>query len=332
MILTLEKKWHLSNKRSAVYKHICETSLQPNFIVAHGYEPKDVASILEGQYKDKYEKEGWQILNRAKTGSLGASNFKYSEKHIIKIAKQCDGYKMFREKYRKLYNAAKRLHILCKIKEILEPQIKITNWKEHPDIIEEIASQCHSHNEFETKHNAAAKAAVSLGIYDSITSHMPPKRIRVLTKEDIFRRIKERQYSNYTEFTHDQGTYNAANKLEILDVIKDMLPQKEKEPYYPIEYLASITSQYETLSQLNKEHHNIYEYIRKYKLQDKLFDHFKKNEHRVMSDDFCINESKKYKNATELSLKDRTVYNYLRENHLLDIAFPNRRKTKKNER
>lgn len=219
---------------------------------------------------------------------------------------------------------------MCKIKEILEPLIKISNWKEHPDIIEEIASKCHSHYEFNSKHTAAAKAAVALGIYESITSHMPPKRISVLTRKDIFQRIKDKQYHNYTEFTHDQSTYNAANRLGILDVIKDMLPKKEKEPYYNIEYLESITSQFDTYANLNKEHHNICEYIRKHNLKDKLYGHFKKNERRVMSDDFCIRESVKYKNATELSLKDRTVYNYLRENHLLDNAFPNRRKIKKN--
>lgn len=71
---------HLNDTRSSVYKHIKISSLQPNFIIVHNYEPKDVASILEGQYKDKYEKEGWIMLNRAKTGGLGAINYKYSEK------------------------------------------------------------------------------------------------------------------------------------------------------------------------------------------------------------------------------------------------------------
>lgn len=324
----LDDRWnkHMKDKRSAVYIHSKESSLLPLFKMIHDYEPKEIAKVLEGEYKDQYSDKGWKILNRVKTGGLGASTRKLSEKFVIKIALTCESYKDFRMKCGGAYHAARRLGILLKIKEIVEPQRKITKWIDHPDIIEEIASKCKSHHEFYTNYNAAAKAAVELGIYDRITSHMPSKRILTHTKEEILTRIKEGEYDTYTDFTKDQGTYNAANKLGMLDEIKKMLPQKEKEPYYSIDYLRGITKNYNRLSEFNKEHHNLYEYIREHNLSDKVFSHFITIPHRTFNDKFAINESKKYHNVTEITQKDMTLYNYLRKHNLLDVVFPNRRK------
>jgi predicted GIY-YIG superfamily endonuclease len=324
----LEDRWekHLKDKRSAVYIHSQKMSLKPSFKMVHDYVPKEIAKVLEGEYKDKYSSEGWKILNRAKTGGLGSSIRKLSEQYIYNIVSSCESYTDFRMKYGSVYNAARRLGILLKIKEIIEPQIKITKWVDHPEIIKEIASKCKTHHEFYTNYDAAARAAVELGIYDEITKHMPPKRLLAHTKDSILSRIKEGEFETYTDFTKDQATYNAANKLGLLVQIKKMLPVKEKEPFYSIEYLHSITINYSSLAEFNKAHHNLYEYIRTHNLSTQLFGHFVTVQHRIFNDEFAINESKKYRNVTEIAEKDMTLYNYLRKHSLLDITFPNRRK------
>lgn len=327
----VEHRWteHMKNENSAVYKHSKEYSIDPVFKMIHPYEPKEIAKVLEGEYKDRYKKDGWKILNRAKTGSLGASERRLSENYILKVASTCESYKSFREDYGGVYHTALRLGMLYKIKQLIEPQLKITKWIDHPDIIEELALKCKSHLEFRSKHEAASQAAVKLGIYDKITRHMPPKRIAKMTKEDVYMRIQERKYKTYTDFTQDGGTYNAAKRLKMIDEIKKILPEKEKEPYYSIEYLHSITKRYNSFSEFDKEHHNLYEYIRSHKLKELLFSHFIREEKRIMSEEFVLDECKKYKNATEVALNDRTIYNYLRKNRLLDKAFPDRRKVGK---
>ena len=51
----LEGRWnkHMRDRRSAIYIHSKKVSLEPSFKMVHDYVPKEIASILEGEYKDK---------------------------------------------------------------------------------------------------------------------------------------------------------------------------------------------------------------------------------------------------------------------------------------
>lgn len=58
-------------KKSAVYEYIKKTNLQPKFIELTSYVDKDQAIINENKFVEQYKAEGWNILNKNKTGSIG---------------------------------------------------------------------------------------------------------------------------------------------------------------------------------------------------------------------------------------------------------------------
>ncbi len=64
---------HKTEKSSAVRKYIKKTGLEPIRRKLTGYVPVKEAQILEGEFEEKYRKEGWKILNVAKTGGAGTT-------------------------------------------------------------------------------------------------------------------------------------------------------------------------------------------------------------------------------------------------------------------
>jgi len=59
-------------KTDAVTKYINISGLIPILKILTKYIPVDEAVILEGEYVEKYKNDGWIILNRVKTGSIGS--------------------------------------------------------------------------------------------------------------------------------------------------------------------------------------------------------------------------------------------------------------------
>ncbi len=69
---------HLRDKRSSVYKHILETNLQPYLRKITEYIDVELASNKEGEILNEYKNNGWNILNKSKTGNLGGVYIKWN--------------------------------------------------------------------------------------------------------------------------------------------------------------------------------------------------------------------------------------------------------------
>ena len=74
-----EKRWQkrLFERMDAVNIFMKETNLQPKRIQLTDYVDKIEAVRLEKHYFNKYKEEGWFMLNRAKSGSLGGNVIKW---------------------------------------------------------------------------------------------------------------------------------------------------------------------------------------------------------------------------------------------------------------
>jgi hypothetical protein len=68
---------HMSNLDGVVYKHIEKTGLTPKYIQLTDYLIEEEARIQEGIWEGIYRSNGWNILNIAKTGSLGGTVLKW---------------------------------------------------------------------------------------------------------------------------------------------------------------------------------------------------------------------------------------------------------------
>lgn len=81
-------KDHAIDHNSAVNKHIKETGLTPIRKSLTDYLPVKEAQKMEGAYVEKYRREGWVILNRAKTGGAGSINSKTDYERAIELREQ----------------------------------------------------------------------------------------------------------------------------------------------------------------------------------------------------------------------------------------------------
>jgi hypothetical protein len=64
-----------NDKKDAVTIHINETKLKPLINQPTDYISIEDAVKMEKFYYDKYSYDGWELLNRSKTGGLGGSHF-----------------------------------------------------------------------------------------------------------------------------------------------------------------------------------------------------------------------------------------------------------------
>lgn len=109
---------HLSGKKySAVYEHIEKTKLNPTLKIVSDYVDVEDAINMESTTLDKYENEGWLILNRSKVGSLGSKYIKWTYDKCKEEVKKYDSLSEFRSNSSSAYQSCLRnkwLDELCK--------------------------------------------------------------------------------------------------------------------------------------------------------------------------------------------------------------------------
>ena len=91
--LDVRDRAHKTDKNSSVYRFAEENNIAiPDPIRLTEYVDKQEASKLEGEYLKIYKKKNWNILNRAKTGSLGGGKKSsiYTKEYCISLAKKYD--------------------------------------------------------------------------------------------------------------------------------------------------------------------------------------------------------------------------------------------------
>ena len=91
---------------SKVFKHIYETNLIPKLIQLTEYILAQDASILEGEYVNKYISNGWKILNIAKAGGTGGNMIKWSKEKCQEESLKYNDIKDFFNKSNLAYTKA----------------------------------------------------------------------------------------------------------------------------------------------------------------------------------------------------------------------------------
>ena len=114
------KNQHLREKNSQVYKHIKETNLQLELKQLTEYIDKDLASEKEGEYVEQYKNNGWNILNKVKTGTLGGNTLKWTFEKCKEIILKCNTKNGIKKKYPSVYGAIRRNGWKNELYELLE--------------------------------------------------------------------------------------------------------------------------------------------------------------------------------------------------------------------
>lgn len=100
---------HRLNKDSSVYKFYTNNNIElPNIKQLTDYIDKEIASEKETEIKDNYINNGWNIINKNKTGGLGGTMIIWTKEKCIEASKNCKTRKEFIVKYPGAYRSSKK--------------------------------------------------------------------------------------------------------------------------------------------------------------------------------------------------------------------------------
>lgn len=95
------------DEKDAVNIRYKETGLSYETKQLTDYIDKKEASSLEGKYLEQYKEDGWSILNRTKTGSLGGVQEIWTKEVCCELAKECKTRREFNQEHRLAYGKAR---------------------------------------------------------------------------------------------------------------------------------------------------------------------------------------------------------------------------------
>jgi hypothetical protein len=216
------KKGHMQiDSNSSVRKFMEETNLEPQYkVVSDGYIDYQQAQKLEGDLVEKYKNDGWQILNKVKTGGLGGS-FQLSDEIITDIAKKYKFKSDFRKNEPKAFKSAAYRGLLKNLSNLENKSSKVYTDED----LAEIAKKYQHKVDFYDNDKNAYKLAHHRGILNSITTHMVPKT--KYTPEQL--QIIALKYNTKKDFREkDNPAFQAAKGRAILqDITKHMIPLRK---------------------------------------------------------------------------------------------------------
>lgn len=335
-----ERRWsdHLRKKNSAVYKHIKKTGLTPQWKRLTDYIDYQKASRQEGVWKDKYAKEGWIILNKAKTGSLGGDSG-YTLEEVLKEASKYETVPEFFKGSPGHYQRAYRNGWMKEVRNICK-----SKWREGFSEVElrDIFSKFNNITELRKYRHAAIDAANKLGILEELTKDYvvkPRKHYKVerFTEQELFDIARRYKYRSEFKKGNTKAYHNARSK-GILDKVCAHMEKKPVQPKVSLpriwtdEAIVKEALKYKTRSEFQKGCVSAYNAAHKSGRFDKLCPHLPKpakKDYVCKSIEDAISLARKCNNRTELKEQYGKAYEMLRTQRLLDKACSHMKKYKR---
>ncbi len=117
------------NGVSPIHDHIDKYNLIPTKkILSDGYVEVSIAQHLENYWWNEYIKNGWNILNKKKTGGLGGNIITWNKENCSVVALECESRKEFSIKYSSAYISSRKNKWLDEICSHMIPKRKPTGY------------------------------------------------------------------------------------------------------------------------------------------------------------------------------------------------------------
>ena len=165
---------------------------EPTILIDNLYA--EDAQKYEGEYIEKYKNEGFNVLNLAKAGSLGAYNSKWTKEACYNEAKKYNSRTEFQKKARGAYKAALKNEWMNDYVWF----IKLWEKKWDYETCYAEAKKYKSRSEFDTNNASAYNAARQNGWLNDYTWMIPPITIKKWTYETCYNEAKK--YQSKAEF------------------------------------------------------------------------------------------------------------------------------------
>ena len=250
------KRQHLNSSNSAVYKHTQQTYLTPTLQILNEYTDKELAKIMEKFYIEDYRNKGWNILNRAKAGSLGGKYVFWTYEECKSHALQCNTRSEFITKYPGAYASAIKNKWLDDICQHMEIKFEIKN---NPETVRLEALKYKTRQEFRHGSNSAYEYARKHHLLDTICNHMTRPLPKVKwTDETILEEAKK--YPSKVEFRKgNSSAYSIAYKKGIIEIVcSHMLPSRKIRDYWTFERCQKVASKYKSKIEFKKNDGSAY--------------------------------------------------------------------------
>ena len=210
---------HLNDKRSPVYKHI--DKIKANYkLVQLTNDPImiDKAKELEKFYLLKYKKEGWIVLNIAKTGALGGNILKWTKDECHKKALKFSKISQFKLEYGSAYVSARKNGWLDEITSHMEiRRMKPKDYWNSLSNVHKEALKYESRWEFKKKCRSGYTAAGKNKWLDVVCEHMK-KKYRDWKFDDAHKEALK--YKSKSEFRkNSSAAHSKAYRMNWLDDI-----------------------------------------------------------------------------------------------------------------
>ena len=166
---------HLTNTKSAVYRYIHETGCNYLFKTISNWLPEKEAQYEEQRMIEKYEADGWTMINTMHGGGLGACCKKHTLEYCKKVASGYRYKKQFMEEHPSVYQA---VHQNGWQEEVFAHMEKWTKCKErYPDnIIREIIADCKIREDIKRKNESLYQFLQRNNLMDKYLPLDKPKR------------------------------------------------------------------------------------------------------------------------------------------------------------
>jgi len=163
---------HLTDKKCTVYIYINKSELIPNLIQLTDYINIEEARFKEGEYVEKYKQDGWKILNKVKTGSIGGITMYWTKEKCQEVALKCRTKSELDEKYHSAYDSARKNNWIDDICSHMENKRKESGyWNNYENCLNE-AIYRRTRTKFRNEGSGAFNSSVKNGWIKKIYSYM----------------------------------------------------------------------------------------------------------------------------------------------------------------
>lgn len=254
-----------SRKKSnndAVIIHINKTGLKPEIIQLTNYINVDKAASLEEEYRLKFINDGWNVLNRAKGGSIGGNELYWTYERCKEIALKYSTRNDFAINHRGAYQAAFQNGWLNDIfSHIIENKKPCGYWTY--ERCKEEALKYNTKIEFKKNSSSAYSRAQKLDWLENICKHMQISKNKIKNYWNNFESCKNEalKYVKRSEFQkQSSGCYESAKKNGWLDEIcRDYIEiRKPNGFWYNKENCRKKASEYVSITKFRKHSNRIY--------------------------------------------------------------------------
>ena len=317
------KKQHLNkiynndqHNRSAVFIHINESSLAPEFkiLTKNPLDELD-ASNMEIFYIEEYKKNGWVLLNRAKGGGLGGNNIIWTYEECAKEALKYNTRSEMYFSNASAYCSAIGNGWMDKISShmLLTIRKPIGYWTK--ELVLEKALMYQRRREFKLNSGDAYSFAWKNGFLNEVCSHM------IMIKPKGYWTFKNCQeealkYNSRSEFKRKSSSaYGISyNNVWLDEVCKHMILISNPMYYWNFENCQTHALNYSNKTDFKHDCGGGYDSAREHGWLDLICVHMieKKKKNGYWTIENCKIEALKYKFRSEFRKKSNHVYNISR--------------------